>query len=271
MGIFNKKNGGEKEDVRKQQYNKITQEIIQKVNCPHQVFSEKCTMEEVNRAYEKALKRGQKEGFVPVLVPSDETFAEWLSILEDEEYSKEELLKQPCDNGAEILKERYQEYTEEYVEDFGDGAKEGDGEFLLSELMGEKENGEELLYLTSFRKYSEPGIEETILFEIPVDMPWKVISYLPMGGWNECPDNKEMMAICRYWYEQYGAMPAVISHDTLEFVVRNRITEDSKAWELAKEQYAFCPDRVDQCTASYTIGELADCISKSTVWYFWWD
>ena len=92
-----------------------------------------------------------------------------------------------------------------------------------------------------------------------------------MGGWNECPPAEEMMAVCKYWYEKYGAVPAALSHDTLEFVLTKPVDDEEKAWEAAKEHYAFCVDRVDQCTASYTLGELADCISRSTVWYFWRD
>ena len=80
-----------------------------------------------------------------------------------------------------------------------------------------------------------------------------------------------MMEVCRYWYEKYGAVPAVVSHDTLEFVIEKPIDNEEQAWELAKEHYAFCPDRVDQGTNTGTIGEVADCLSKSTVWYFWWD
>lgn len=90
-----------------------------------------------------------------------------------------------------------------------------------------------------------------------------------MGGWNECPAAEDMMAVCRYWYETYNAMPAVITHDTLEFVVAKTVETEEEAWKLAKEHFAFCPDRVDQGTASGTLGEVADCIRKSKIWYFW--
>lgn len=246
----------------------ITQHIIKRVNCPYQVFSEDSSVEEVNRAYEQARARGAKEGFVPVLVPCDDTFAEWFDILEEESYSIEESLRQPHDNGEEILKERYDEYLDDYYQDFG---LEGEEQFTLEKFMGEKKDGDQINRLDAFVKYRGEGIEETILFEIPVDQPWQVIAYLPMGGWNECPDEQEMMAICRYWYEEYGAEPAYVSHDELEFIVPEPIADEEKAWELAKQHYAFSPDRVDQCTRSYTVGEVADCLSKSRVWYFWWD
>ena len=233
MSFFKKK----KEETgapanKKASYKPITQDIIDKVKCPYQVFGEECSIEEVNDAYSAACRRGKAEGFVPVLVACDETFAEWLEILEDESYSIEDMLKEECGNGAELLEEYYQQWLEDYKEDFG-----VDGEVDLQELMGEMEGGDELLYLSSFMKYTGEGIEETILFEIPVKEPWKVIAYLPMGGWNECPQAKDMMAVCRHWYETYGAVPAVITHDTLEFVVEKPVKTEEEAWELAKEHY----------------------------------
>jgi hypothetical protein len=251
-----------------QQYNEITQEIIEKIKCPYQVFLEKCTVEEVNTAYKKALGRGQKDGFVPILVQADNTLAEWLGILEDESYSKEEVIGKGKISGKDILEERYAQYVEDYEEDFGSSS--GDNS-ASEELIGEMEDGEEINYLTSFAKFSGEGIVETILFEIPVKNPWEVIAWMPMGGWNECPEASDMMAVCRYWYEEYGAVPAAFSHDEVEFLLEKPIEDEEMAWKLAKEHYAFCPDRVDQGTRNGTIGEVADSIRMSEVWYFWWD
>lgn len=245
-----------------EKYNQTTKEIIDKVNCPHQVFTGQSTTSEVNSAYKKALEQGKKDGFIPVLVVSDDTMAEWLEILEDESYSKEDIMEQDRRDAKNILQERFEEYTD-YLDE--------EENSTMSDLMGEKKDGETILELSSFENYGEDGIQETILFEIPVKNPWEVIAWLPMGGWNECPEASEMMEVCRYWYEKYGAIPAVVSHDTLEFVVEKTVEDEEQAWQLAKEHYAFCPDRVDQGTSSGTIGEVADCLSKSKVWFFWWD
>lgn len=241
------------------EYSQTTQEIINKVNCPYQVLSKGSTVEEANEIYKAAVKRGKTEGFVPVFVVSDDVLAEWLGVLEDDSYSKEKILSQPQQDTEAIL----QKYYKEYLEDYDDEA--------IQELMGEKECGEQILELSSFMSYDGSGIQETILFEIPVKNPWEVIAWLPMGGWNECPEASEMMEVCRYWHEQYGAVVAAVSHDTLELVVEKPVSDEEQAWKLAKEHYAFCPDRVDQGTETGTIGEVADCISMSTVWFFWWD
>lgn len=235
-------------------YNKYIKKMIDVMNCPYQIFSKDFTIDEVNEIYKIELKKGKQEGFTPVLVVVDETFGDWLGILEEDSYSKEAILKENLD-GEKIL----QEYCNEEEDSF------------FSEFLGEKVGGETINYLSSFESYSGDGIQETVLFKIPTKNPWEVIAWLPMGGWNECPCPEEMMAICRRWYKNYGAIPAVISHDTLELIVERPIEDEQEAWKLAKEHYVFCTDRVSQCTESYTLGELADCISKSTVWYFWWD
>lgn len=245
-----------------EEFSSTAKEIISKVKCPYQVFKSPTTAGEVRSAYANAFELGKKEGFVPVLVIADETMAEWLGILEDESYSKEKIIAEARDDGEAILKERLEGYISDY---------DSDG-MSMEELLGEKADGEVITELSSFISWnSDESIQETILFEIPVKNVWEVIAWLPMGGWNECPEASEMMAVCKYWYEKYGAVVSVVSHDTLELSLNKSISDDAAAWELAKEHFAFCPDRVDQGTNSGTIGEVADCISKSSVWYFWWD
>lgn len=250
-------------------YSKTTQEIIDSVKCPYQVFPAGGSSESVNAAYRAAVVRGRAEGFVPILVVSDDTLSEWLGILKDDSYSKDAVLKQEEWNGEEILKENFARYAEDFAEDFGEEGSTADD--IMEELMGEMEGGETIDELSAFTSYSGSGIEETILFEIPVTNPWEVIAWMPMGGWNECPDASDMIRVCRYWYETYGALPAAFSHDVLEFYLEKPVEDEDTAWKLAKEHYSFCPDRVDQGTESGMIGEVADCIKGSSVWFFWWD
>ena len=47
-----------------------------------------------------------------------------------------------------------------------------------------------------------------ILAKIPVKNPWEIFAYLPFGNWNDCPDTPDLMAAAKYWFEQYGAVPA---------------------------------------------------------------
>ena len=139
----------------------------------------------------------------------------------------------------------------------------------MNELMGEIGNGESIDGFYSLQGFYDDG-KQVVLLEVPTDKPWEVVVYVPFGGWNECPAPDDMAAICKYWYEKYMAVPAVITHDTLEFILPEPISKD-EAMEVAQEHYAFCNDRLDQCTQSGTLGEVADSLWQSKVWFFWWD
>ena len=108
-----------------------------------------------------------------------------------------------------------------------------------------------------------------------LDLLWSNLSAakerdLPFGNWNECPDTPDLMAVAKYWFQQYGAIPAAMSHDELEFLLPAPVSQE-KAMEVATAQYGFCPDIVDQEQDDPTVGNLADVLRQSTVWYFWWD
>lgn len=242
-------------------YSKLVQKMTGRLDCNFRVFSEDCTMEQIMEIYTDELERGRKEGFFPVLVSVDDILVECLGMNGDDGYTISSIINSADGNAEEILKEQYQEYINDYLG--GDGEGEPSGE-EMENFLGELDNGEEICEFSSLS-------DETILFEIPVDEPWKIIAYLPMGGWNDCPEPGEMITICRYWYEKYGAIPAVVTHDTLEFFVEKPVMDEEEAWKLAKEHFVFCPDRVFQCTESYQLGEVADCLIKSKVWFFWWD
>lgn len=112
-------------------------------------------------------------------------------------------------------------------------------------------------------------LSELLSYEHPSN-PWEIFAYLPFGGWNECPNTPELMAVAKYWFEQYGAVPAVMTHDELEFLLPVPVSE-KEAVDVAVELYGFCPDVIDQGPEEATVGALANVLRQSTVWYFWWD
>ena len=75
------------------------------------------------------------------------------------------------------------------------------------------------------------------------------------------------MAVSKYWYEQYGAVPSVLTHDELEYELPTPVSKEC-ANKAAIQQYAFCPDMDQNCNG---IGSLADTLRQSRIWYFWWD
>lgn len=236
-----------------------TKKIAENFQCKYTVFERGTDPELAERAYREALDKGKTSGFWPALICLDEYAVEWLLEVVKEEYDRDEIIAGCGDNGKEILEKRFAEYTEEYEEE------------ELQEMMGKETEGEELHQFIGYMSFSDGTLEaDTLLLEIPVENPWEVIGYLPMGGWNECPSPEEMIAICKYWYEKYQAVPAVFTHDVMEFYAPEKLN-GMDSMEAAKEHYAFCVDRVEQGTRTYKISELAVGLEESDVWYFWWD
>lgn len=77
-----------------------------------------------------------------------------------------------------------------------------------------------------------------------------------------------MMAVAKSWYERYGAVPAAVSGDEVEFymdVPAGRGCTKAELDALAFEHYAFAPDTWES--------EVIDTgyFKKCRYWYFWWD
>lgn len=236
--------------------------MVEKLGYPYKIYAEKTPYDEIVKEYKDAFERGKKENFTPVMVPVDNCLEEYFGIMQDDGYSVENVLNSEIKSGKQILDERFAEYSGDNEEDF-----EMDMEEFIGEYDGEPEA---MNVFTSLCDYSTGETLEIIIFQVPTTKPWEIVAYVPFGGWNECPNPDEMVSICKYWYEEYGAIPAVITHDVMEMTVPAPISED-KALEVAKEHYAFTPDRVDQCTETGTLSEVAASISVSDLWFFWWD
>lgn len=244
-------------------YCKTSQLLIDRVGCPCEVFPVNTPEEEILQAYEQARAEAGEKGF-PVLAAVNRALLEQMELLKEEGVLKEEFLSAPTEGGRELVKDWYRELME--------GLEEDEGEEYAADMRGRLEQGEAYNHFLTLSA-SADQYEEFILFRLPVavDEPWKVLAYIPMGCWNGNGRNETFMAVSRYWYEKYRAVPAVIGVDTLEYVVDRPVALAQDAWELAEEQFAFCEDLVFQCSATGTLGELADSLMKSKVWYFWWD
>ncbi len=124
-----------------------------------------------------------------------------------------------------------------------------------------------------------PGVMEVQTFKftqspvalayVPVEEPWQVFRHIPIGGWNYCPTTETIIAFCKRMNERFGAVPAAVGYDCLDLVPARRPNAE-EAFRLAQEMYAFAPDVVCQSDTP-SIYALADSLTKSDVWYFWWD
>lgn len=99
--------------------------------------------------------------------------------------------------------------------------------------------------------------------------PWEVFAHLNWGGWNDCPFPAEHCAIHRYWESHYGAEVVSVTGDVVQCLVSRPPKNRDGGFRLAREQYVYCYDIVDQGVQS--IAALASGLLNSRSWYFWWD
>ena len=254
----------------------VAQAIMEYLDCECTYFPSMTDDDPIMSAYNYAKRESLKEGFVPVLIKADdETLLECLVMNADPdndadiyefdlktvtEYRKK-MLSAPIKDGKAVLEELTGQRKEEAEDDDMDWDEE---------VLGEMEGGYDNRRFSSYWNSDNDMTYPLILAKIPVKNPWELFAWLPFGNWNECPDTPELMAVAKYWFEQHGAVPAAMSHDELEFLLPAPVSQE-KAMEVAAEQYGFCPDIVDQEQDDPTVGNLADVLRQSTVWYFWWD
>ena len=254
----------------------VAQAIMEYLDCECTYFPSMADDDPIMSAYSYARRDAAHEGFVPVLIRADdETLLECLVMNADPEHDadcyefdlktvteyRKKMLSAPIKDGKAVLEALTGQRKEEAEDDDMDWEEE-----VLGEMEGGYDNDRFSCYWDSDSHMTYP----LILAKIPVKNPWEIFAYLPFGNWNECPNTPDLMAVARYWFEQYGAIPAAMSHDELEFDLPAPVSQE-KAMEVATEQYGFCPDIVDQEQDEPTVGNLADVLRQSTVWYLWWD
>ena len=254
----------------------VAEALMEYLDCECTYFPSMADDDPIMSAYSYAKRESLKEGFVPVLIKADdETLLECLVMNADPENDadiyefdpktiteyRKKMLSAPIKDGKAVLEELTGQRKEEAEDDDMDWDEE-----ILGEMEGGYDNNRFSCYWDSDTDMTSP----LILAKIPVKNPWEIFAYLPFGNWNDCPDTPELMAAAKYWFEQYGAVPAAMSHDELEFLLPTPVLKE-KAMETAMELYGFCPDVIDQGPEDATVGALADVLRQSTVWYLWWD
>ena len=255
---------------------KLARSMMDYLGCECTYFPAMKDDDPIMSAYSYMKRDSAHEGFVPMLVKVDETLWECLVMNSDpdsgggEDYAfdpekvaeyRKKMLATPLKDGKAVL--------EGFIDQRKSEAEDDDLDWT-EEILGEMEGGYDNCRFSSYWDSDTGMTYPLILAKIPVKNPWEVFVYLPFGNWNECPDTPELMAAAKYWLQRYGAVPAAMTHDELEFDLPAPISKEN-AMEVAVEQYGFCPDIVDQEPEDATVGALADVLRQSTVWYFWWD
>ncbi len=112
------------------------------------------------------------------------------------------MLSRNYDDGQAFLRERFNTIKEDCQEDNDDWSEE---------VVGTEDA------VNPIDDFDFADGSNIYLVEVPVKEPWQVFAYIPFGGWNECPDADEQMAVAKYWYEKYGAVAAHFSNDMIQY------------------------------------------------------
>ena len=237
-----------KEDVEK--FKKV-------IDCPYRYY-DTVSSDKLLKDYNESLERGKIEGFIPIIIDVND------ALLMDIEFNHKyiekirTMRKELIDNASSYEGKRWLDET-------------------LKEYQEDSEHYQKILGIPSDKGYEiqKLPIEEypVLLAEVPVSEPWQLFAWFPFSYYNNCPDNKTLADVGKYWFEQYGAVPAFIGHNMLWMTVPRPVS-DAQSLNLAKEQYAFCPNRFEVSyiqTILQTIHALADSLRKSTVWKFRWE
>jgi hypothetical protein len=215
-----------------------------------------CPGAEAPRYLEQLRKEGRSAGFTAILLGEEE---EASMLAEDSEYS------------GSSLEERLRLAAEVDVDEWLKSRTGEDPEAFMAEVSGDwpddtPQAGSMGAHLDVLSR--EPK-EEVAIAKLPTQRNWEAPAYLGMGGWNECPDAAVITAFAKRWHERYGAEIISVTHDVMEFTVSKPPTDRESAMALAKGQYIFCTDIVDQGVGDVTT--LAAMLLNSNYWYFWWD
>lgn len=104
---------------------------------------------------------------------------------------------------------------------------------------------------------------------IPTTNSWEVPAYLRWGGWNACPPPAQQVAALRYWHQRFGVELVAVDRDTINLRGARRPIGRPAALALARQQYQYCPDVIDQGAGS--LSALAASLMADDWWFFWWD
>ncbi len=245
----------------------MVEEFKKVIDCPYRYYDNGAS-DELLKDFNESLERGKREGFIPIIIYVND------SMLMDIEYNDESNDKIDID---EIVIEKIRTMRKELI----DNASSYEGKRWLDEMLKEyqedSEHYQKILGVPSDKGDEihklNPEEKHILLAEVPVSEPWQLFAWFPFSYYNNCPDNKTLANVGKYWFEQYGAVPTFIAHNMLGMTVPQPVS-DAQSLNLAKEQCAFCLDIVEDTemqTIQQTIHALADSLRKSTVWNFRWE
>jgi hypothetical protein len=110
---------------------------------------------------------------------------------------------------------------------------------------------------------------EVFILLVPAAEGYDVPAYLKWGGWNACPPPEYHVAVLRSWHERFGAELVGLGFDVMDLMVGRPPGSREAALALAREEYLYCPDSIDQGAGS--VAARAAHLMNSRWWQLWWD
>ena len=211
------------------------------------------SFEEASEKYLATYKDGKEKGYTPVFLTVDEYLLKTFKITMTNENAdsmidlfNKNLEKAKSINLIEIFNKFLKQQTICKL-------------FIEGDYKFDDSNKNNLKFLTIFN--NEGNLKDNvILVKVPTTKPYEILAYFGMGS--------EDIATVKYWYEKYGAIPASITYDEMEFYVERPPQTLEETKKLAVEHYAFCYGLLWGCYD--TLEEAASTIYKNVQWYFWW-
>ena len=209
----------------------------------------------VMEIYKLMAEDGKINGYTPIIIIEDEhgLMEENIKFAEEDYGSFDKFIKNCLSSYNTVDIKKFFEERKKYYEE---------------EEKMEQQDADNL-YEPSNTIYLGENVENIYIAKIPTTKPYEVFAYVPIGGFDECPDNIIHIAIAKYWYEKYGAIPVCIGNDCIQYKVEQPIKDCEKLEELSMEQYLYCGDIIWQGLES--LNNLKTSLGNSTVWYFWWE
>lgn len=112
-------------------------------------------------------------------------------------------------------------------------------------------------------------LPEVFILLVPAAEGYEVPAYLKWGGWNACPPDAYHVAVLRSWHQRFGAELVGLGFDRMNLMVGRPPDSREAALELAREEYLYCPDSIDQGAGS--VAARAAQLMNSRWWDLWWD
>ena len=211
------------------------------------------SFEEASEKYLATYKDGKEKGYTPVFLTVDDYLLKAFEITMANENS---------DNMIDIFNKNLERAKSiNLIEIFNKFLKQQTicKLFVEGDYKFDDNNKNNLKFLTIFN--NEGNLKDNvILVKVPTTKPYEILAYFGMGS--------EDIATVKYWYEKYGAIPASITYDEMEFYVERPPQTLEETKKLAVEHYAFCYGLLWGCYD--TLEEAASTIYKNVQWYFWW-